>query len=98
MNNERQENLVNLIKKIENLSDGQLFWLDKTICQLSCSRTFWRNNESDIVSDCVSEFFGEALLLHHCLSIEPFSKDKFEYVLESSLNSCGITAKLAPKG
>lgn len=41
---------------------------------------------------------GDALRLHHCFSREPFSKDKFEYLLERAANICGTQAELAPKG
>jgi len=42
--------------------------------------------------------FGDALRIHHSFSIEPFSKDKFEYVLEHTLNINSTIASLAPKG
>jgi hypothetical protein len=41
---------------------------------------------------------GDALRLHHCFSREPFSKDKFEYLLERASNNCGTRAELARKG
>jgi type II restriction enzyme len=42
--------------------------------------------------------FGDALRIHHSFSVEAFTKDKFEYVLEQSLNMSGQVAKLANKG
>ncbi len=36
--------------------------------------------------------------MHHSFSSEPFSKDKFEYVLVNVLKMSGHTASLAPKG
>jgi len=36
--------------------------------------------------------------VHHSFSAEPFSKDKFEYVLVTVLKLSGIRAELAPKG
>ncbi len=36
--------------------------------------------------------------MHHCLSREPFSKDKFEYALERVLKEAGISATMAPRG
>jgi len=38
------------------------------------------------------------LKIHHAFSVEPFSKDKFEYVLEQIFRSRKINAELAPKG
>ncbi len=36
--------------------------------------------------------------VHHSFSAEPFSKDKFEYVLVAVLRLAGVDASLAPKG
>jgi type II restriction enzyme len=41
--------------------------------------------------------FGDALLVHHCLSDQPFSKDKFEYVLVEVARACGRASSRAPK-
>ena len=46
----------------------------------------------------VLEDFGDVLRMHHCLSREPFSKDKFEYALERILIEAGEVASLAPRG
>ena len=35
--------------------------------------------------------------VHHCFSEEPFSKDKFEYVLVKTLKTSGRTASMAPR-
>ncbi len=42
--------------------------------------------------------FGDAMRVHHSFSAEPFTKDKFEYVLVSVLKLSGQTAELAKKG
>lgn len=39
--------------------------------------------------------FGDVLRMHHCLSKEALSKDRFEYALEQTLNLSGIPAALA---
>jgi type II restriction enzyme len=36
--------------------------------------------------------------VHHSFSAEPFSKDKFEYILVTVLKLAGRKADLAPKG
>jgi len=42
--------------------------------------------------------FGDALRIHHCFSVEPFRKDRFEYVLQRVATLCGKEAELAPAG
>ena len=45
-----------------------------------------RNPDSDVVTEDFSEAFGDVLRLHHTVSSEPFTKDKFEYAMVSLLN------------
>jgi hypothetical protein len=53
---------------------------------------------SDFASDAFGQAFGDLLLIHHTLSRESFSKDKFEHGLETALRRVGIPATLAAKG
>ena len=53
---------------------------------------------SDFASDAFVQTFGDLLLIHHTLSRESFSKDKFEHGLETTLRRVGVPAKLAAKG
>lgn len=52
---------------------------------------------SELITEEILHDFGDALKIHHAFSVEPFTKDKFEYVLEQILRSRGVNAKLAPK-
>ncbi len=52
----------------------------------------------DLLDEETLENFGDALRIHHSFSAEPFSKDKFEYVLERVVNMSSERAELAPKG
>ncbi|MCB0177779.1 MAG: restriction endonuclease [Anaerolineae bacterium] len=54
--------------------------------------------ESDIVSECFLNYFGDILKIHHTFSKEAFTKDKFEYALERVSNLCRNFAQLAPRG
>ena len=86
-----------LVDEIPALTEGQLNWLTSVL------RVFKAPHEFDIVQSdlfdrATLDTFGDALRIHHSFSIEPFSKDKFEYVLVKVLNMCGHDALLAPKG
>jgi|GEM_PF-5072127 len=54
--------------------------------------------DSDIINETILSDFGDALRIHHGFSKEPFSKDKFEYVLEQTLNMNRPISRLASKG
>ncbi len=55
-------------------------------------------NTTDLFDKTTLQNFGDAMRVHHSFSSEPFSKDKFEYVLVAVLNMSGHKAELAPKG
>lgn len=42
--------------------------------------------------------FAGLLLVHHALSAEPFTKDKFEHAMVRVLKECGLQAELSPRG
>ncbi|HZH91293.1 MAG TPA: hypothetical protein VEX70_11835 [Pyrinomonadaceae bacterium] len=95
---EKQERIKHLATLLPELSESQLGWIEEIVKQLRRARTYDRDKRSDFVSDCLLQEVGDALRLHHCFSREPFSKDKFEYLLERASNHCGVRAELAPKG
>lgn len=94
-----RENRIRLLSNaLHELSDSQLAWTEGVIAQFKLKPNLHRNPSSDVVTPCVLEMFGDALQIHHCLSTEALSKDRFEYALVRVLNLCGITATLAPRG
>jgi type II restriction enzyme len=95
---EKQERIKELAKLLPELSESQLGWIEEIVKQFRRPHTFERDERSDLVSPCLLEEIGDALRLHHCFSREPFSKDKFEYLLERASNNCGVRAELARKG
>ena len=98
MTPERESHLRNLYESLTELTDGQLGWVQTVVEQFHKPASFERSPDSDLVTDCVLQDFGEALRIHHCFSREAFTKDKFEYALERVLNLCEIPATLAPRG
>ena len=80
------------------LSTYQLEWLEGVVNQFKLKPDLWREPKSELVTECVSEMFGDALQIHHCFSREPLSKDRFEYAFERVLNHCGIPAQMASRG
>ena len=98
MTEEREERLRKLCEALKGLTDGQTEWLRTVIEQFQRPYRFRKHAESDIITDCILQDFGDSLRIHHCFSREAFTKDKFEYALERIANFCGSSAKLAPKG
>jgi hypothetical protein len=94
----REERIRSLAKDLNGISDSQLEWTAAVIAQFRITPGITRNPTSNFVTACVAEEFADALQIHHCLSNEALSKDKFEYALERIMNRCGHLAKLAGKG
>jgi len=93
----KQQKITELVQKIPFLTDGQVFWLDKILTIFQGPHTF-QILQSDLIDNNALDNLGDALRIHHSFSAEPFSKDKFEYVLETVLKMSGHQAQLAPKG
>lgn len=94
----RQQRIAALCDALPALTDGQLEWVRVVAKQFSSIHEYTRSDDSDIMSPCVLQDFGDALRIHHCFSHEAFSKDKFEYVLERVLTLCNMPASLATRG
>jgi len=94
-NNNKVSRLVSAIPK---LTSYRLELIDKIVGVFEQPTDLFKNDKSDIISESVLRDFGDVLKAHHCVSREPFSKDKFEYALERVLQLAGIDAALAPRG
>jgi type II restriction enzyme len=79
------------------LTLGQLHWIQRVVEVFGAEHSY-TVNRSDIFDEIVLRNFGDAMRVHHSFSAEPFSKDKFEYVLVTVLKISGRTAVMAPKG
>lgn len=94
----QSERLKRLLAAIPELSEYRLQLVDRVVSVFTLPRDYQRSPTSNLISQRALEDFGDVLMLHHCFSREPFSKDKFEYALESVLLVGGGNAKLAPRG
>ena len=97
MNDDRRRIIESLVRSIPDLTAGQLHWIQRVVSVYAADHEFTLN-ESDLFDGITLQNFGDAMRVHHSFSSEPFSKDKFEYVLVNVLNMSGHDAKLAPKG
>jgi len=97
MKQNKEKRIKEIVAKIPDLTNGQLVWLGKVIKVFDGQYNFVIH-KSDIIDRETLYNFGDALRIHHSFSVEPFSKDKFEYVLEQTLNINTNIASLAPKG
>lgn len=90
--------LRRLASVLGELSELQLAFLESVVAQfMRPFVTMVRLSGSDIIDDAVMRDLGDTLRIHHCLSREPLSKDRFEYALERTLLLAGRAAKLATK-
>ncbi len=93
----RADRIKALTVALSELSDSQLSWMEGVIRQFAMKPDLSCNPRSDFISDCVLEMFGDAFQIHHCLSTEALSKDRFKYALDRVLNHCGIPSTHADK-
>jgi len=97
MTNDKFQLVKQLVGAIPELTAGQLHWLQRVVSVFGAEHNFVLSN-SDLFDQETLQNFGDAMRVHHSFSAEPFSKDKFEYVLVQVLNMSGHDASLAPKG
>lgn len=90
----KDERIERLVKYLPDLTEGQIIWLERIAYQFTRPKTFYRNPLTNLIStDFILDDFGDALRIHHCFTDEPFTKDKFEYVLVNVFKYYGITAE-----
>lgn len=94
----RTERIRRLLAAIPELSEYRLELVERVVSVFSQPWEVYRAPDSDIISDGSLVDFGDVLRLHHSFSREPFSKDKFEFALETVLNASSVAAQLAPRG
>lgn len=97
MPDDNQKKINQIIDSLPNLTKGQIYWIDQVIVSFKSIHEF-KVLDSKLVSEDILKDFGYALLIHNTFSNEPFSKDKFEYVLVRILEMHGVHAVLAPRG
>lgn len=89
-----EDEIVGLARLLRLLTPSQKDWVKSAVQQFQLPHRFIRRKDSDWVSDAVLEHFGDALRIHHALSRQPLSKDRFEFAFERALNLGGIAASL----
>lgn len=51
-----------------------------------------------VLTQAFVDRMGDALRIHHMFSLEPFTKDKFEYAAVAAFREIGVSAIKAPRG
>jgi type II restriction enzyme len=90
--------LSRITDRLPKLHSEQLAFLDTITERLLVAADYWSNPKSDLVTADILRNFGDILRIHHCFSVEPFSKDRFEYAFQKTLSGAGVEAALAPRG
>lgn len=84
---------------MEGLTDPQLTLIESIVDKLNVPyEILWSYDDSDLAIGNFTQLFGDYLKVHHCLSREALSKDRFEYALEDICNQVGLEARLADRG
>lgn len=98
MDEDLEAQLAALSNSLAPLSAAQLEVLAGIVEGFGAQLEVYADPASDFASEAFAQTFGDLLLIHHTLSRESFSKDKFEHGLETALRRVGIPATLAAKG
>lgn len=93
----RSSKIQNIILSLGEFSDSKIDLLDSIVQRFQLKHSYKRF-KSNLITSKLLENFGDALLVHHSLSKEPLSKDRFEFVLERAATLSGVQAKMAPRG
>ena len=86
-----------LLEALNAFSDDRLALLETQINALE-SRITVTHPEPSFVDGRFGQIFGDVLMLHHAVSWEPFTKDKFEYALVRVARMTGLDADKAEMG
>jgi type II restriction enzyme len=97
MSNDRSRQIQLLVERLHGLTNSQINWVESIVSQFTVAHSY-EIIDSNLFDTCMLDSFGDALLIHHCMSKESFSKDKFEYVLERVANFCGNDSEIASRG
>jgi len=97
MSEKENQRIQDLLAAVRDLTPGQITWLENTIRIFRFPHNF-EIFQDGLLDTSTLENFGDALRIHHSFSAEPFSKDKFEYVLEKVVNFDQHRAQLSSKG
>ena len=82
-----------IARKLHGLSAGELITINKIVGSLHLPCRTIRHPDSDLVDEAIAGGLGVYLRIHHSISEEPFTKDKFEYAMKSVFDSLGKKAK-----
>lgn len=93
----RESRRNRLVKIIQTFPENRLHWLENVVDILICPQRFVYHEQEFMTEDWFLSF-GDALMIHHAFSNEPFTKDKFEYALVNTANLVDIEAEFAPRG
>jgi type II restriction enzyme len=94
---DRRQLIDELVKIIPELTADQLYWIKRVINVIAANHKFIPNR-TDLFDKVTLQTFGDALRIHHAFSDEPFTKDKFEYLLVKVLKLRERDASRAPRG
>jgi hypothetical protein len=83
-----------ILARLNNLDPALQRRMMDMIIALEINKTYWRHPASNFVTDDFLNNFGSRLIMHHAMSKQPLTKDRFEYAIEAAMNESGQHAEL----
>lgn len=87
-----------LFEALSTLSEARLEVVSAIVRAFAVELKISVDPDSDFADEGFAQALGDLLLVHHTLSNDAFSKDKFEHGLEAALLATDHDAKLATRG
>lgn len=89
-----EDDVISIARQLRLLSGAQRGLVKDIVKQLTRPFNFKRDSKSDWVTPTVLQELGDTLRVHHALSRQALSKDRFEYAFERALKAGGLSADL----
>lgn len=94
----RKDKLKAICADVKRFSDSEIEIVEDIVNSLIKPMEFKRDPASALFTEEIIAEIGNLLKIHHAISKESFTKDRFEYALEKVFNKYGVEAELADKG
>ncbi len=95
---DRDALLAKLLDALAPLSTPRLGVLTRIVEAFASELVITQHPTSDFADGAFAQLLGDTLLIHHTLSNENFTKDKFEHGIVAALRGVGKRAELTPRG
>jgi type II restriction enzyme len=97
-NEDRLSAIRELVSIVTDLNPGEIKAISSLATMFKQKSFFWRNGNSTVISREMLDGIGARIRMHHAMSYEPFTKDKFEFAMVGAARDVGLAASKSTRG